>query len=168
MMATSCCRYSSERAITSIICSTPSCTTGRMQGCESGSGVRCFFDPWIRDMFIPDPGSWIPDSRPITYESFVTIFWIKSTIILCRLAKHFFTNKIIFNFLKFLATFLEQKLNKRFVKKLYRLAPLFSYGTVPYPSSETGRHSTDGMYRYHTIQKLKAKGVKKIHKFILP
>jgi hypothetical protein len=26
----------------------------------SGSGIRCFFTPWIRDEFFPDPGSPIP------------------------------------------------------------------------------------------------------------
>ncbi len=27
------------------------------QCCGSGYGIRCFFDPWIRNRFFPDPGS---------------------------------------------------------------------------------------------------------------
>jgi hypothetical protein len=37
------------------------------QCCGSGSGIRCFFDPWIRDpeYDFPDPGSRIPYPKPI-------------------------------------------------------------------------------------------------------
>ncbi len=37
------------------------------QCCGSGSGIRCLFDPWtrIRNRFFPDPGSRIPDPKPI-------------------------------------------------------------------------------------------------------
>jgi hypothetical protein len=28
---------------------------------DLGSGIRCLFDPWIRDGFFPDPGSPIPN-----------------------------------------------------------------------------------------------------------
>jgi hypothetical protein len=31
------------------------------QCCRSGSGIRCLFDPWIRNRFFPDPGSRIPN-----------------------------------------------------------------------------------------------------------
>jgi hypothetical protein len=52
--------------------------------CGSGSGIRCLFDPWIQD-----PGSGIgffqiPDlgSQTHIFESLVTIFWVKISIIL--------------------------------------------------------------------------------------
>jgi hypothetical protein len=67
---------------------------------DPGSGIRCLFDPWIRD-----PGSGIgffriPDygSQTQIFESLVTIFWVKSFFL-----QHFKT-KIIFNFVKFVAT----------------------------------------------------------------
>ncbi len=54
-----------------------------------GSGIRCLFDPWIRDPvpFWPlDPGSGIgffriPDlgSQTHIFESLVTIFWVKNS-----------------------------------------------------------------------------------------
>jgi hypothetical protein len=51
---------------------------------DPGSGIRCLFDPWIRD-----PGSGIgffrisdPGSQNHIFESLVTIFCIKSSIIL--------------------------------------------------------------------------------------
>jgi hypothetical protein len=34
--------------------------------------------------------SLIPDPKPIFFKSFMTIFWIKSSIILCKLAQSFF------------------------------------------------------------------------------
>ncbi len=52
------------------------------QCCGSRSGIRCFFDPWIRirgpesgmSFFrVQDLGSWIPD------PSSVTIFWVTNT-----------------------------------------------------------------------------------------
>jgi hypothetical protein len=44
-----------------------------------GSGIQCFFDPWIRDKFLQ-----IPDLGSKTYvflisEGLVTIFWVKIT-----------------------------------------------------------------------------------------
>jgi hypothetical protein len=42
------------------------------------------FDPGIRNRFIPDPGS-----QTHIFESLVTTFWVKSSIILC-LAQIFF------------------------------------------------------------------------------
>ncbi len=78
------------------------------QCCGSGYGIRCLFDPWIRDPGIrnrcfPDPGS-----QTHTFESLVTIFWAKSSIILWKLAQIFFLQhfktKIMYNFVKFMAT----------------------------------------------------------------
>ncbi len=57
----------------------------------------------IRDRFFPDPGS-----RTHIFGSLVTIFWIKSSIIIWKLAQiYFFISskiKIIFNLVKFVAT----------------------------------------------------------------
>ncbi len=52
-----------------------------------GSGIRCFFDSWILDpdRFFQDPGS-----QTHIFESLVTIFWVKSFIILWKLAQIFF------------------------------------------------------------------------------
>jgi hypothetical protein len=51
---------------------------------DPGSGIRCLFDPWIRDpgsgmgfFRIPDPGS-----QDHILKSFLTIFLVKSYIIL--------------------------------------------------------------------------------------
>jgi hypothetical protein len=63
----------------------------------------------------PDPGSrigffWIPDlgSQPHIFLSIVTNFWVKSSIILWKLAQILFfqdlKNNTIFNFVKFVAT----------------------------------------------------------------
>jgi hypothetical protein len=78
------------------------------QCCGSRSGIRCLFDPWIRD---PGIGFFrIPDLGSPThiFESLVTIFWVKSSIIFRKLAQIFFLQhfktKIIFNFVKFVAT----------------------------------------------------------------
>ncbi len=75
----------------------------RIQNCITqccGSGIRCLFDPGIRNRFFPDPGSQIH-----IFESLVTIFWVKSSIILWKLAEiFFFSTKIICNFVKFVAT----------------------------------------------------------------
>ncbi len=56
---------------------------------DQGSGIRCLFDPWIRDLEwvffrIPDPGSRIPDpgSQDHILKSFLTILLVKSSIIL--------------------------------------------------------------------------------------
>ncbi len=70
----------------------------------SGSGMR---DPGSGIGFfrIPYPGSRIPDPKPI----FLTIFWVKSSIILnsLKIDPSFFLqtykNKIIYNFVKFVA-----------------------------------------------------------------
>jgi hypothetical protein len=35
------------------------------QCCGSGSVIRYLFDPGIRNTFFPDPGSRIPDPKPI-------------------------------------------------------------------------------------------------------
>ncbi len=90
------------------------------QSCGSGSGIRCLFDPWIRisdpGSRISDPGSRIPDlgsripdlgsrisdpgSQTHIFESLVTIFWVKSSIILQEIGPDFFlqhSNKIMFN-----------------------------------------------------------------------
>ncbi len=66
--------------------------------------IRCLFGPGIRNRFIPDPGS-----QTHIFESLVmTIFCVKSSIILWKLAQKFFLqhskNKIIFNFVKFKAS----------------------------------------------------------------
>ncbi len=57
----------------------------------------------IRNRFFPDPGS-----QTHIVESLLTIFWVKSPIILCKLGQifflHQFKNKIIFNFVIFVAT----------------------------------------------------------------
>jgi hypothetical protein len=54
--------------------------------CGSGSGIQCLFDPWIRDpeWIFPDPGSRIsdPGSQDHILKSFLTIFLVKSSIIL--------------------------------------------------------------------------------------
>ncbi len=50
-----------------------------------GSAIRCLFYSWIRNMFFPD----LVSQNPYFWE-LVTIFGVKSTIILCKLAKTFF------------------------------------------------------------------------------
>jgi hypothetical protein len=54
---------------------------------DPGSGAFLTPGTGIRDRFFPDPGS-------LTHilESFVTIFWVKSSIIFFKLAKFFFFN----------------------------------------------------------------------------
>jgi hypothetical protein len=53
------------------------------QCCESG--IRCLFDPWIRDL-----EQFYPGSQTHIFESLMTIFCVKSSIILCKLTKSFF------------------------------------------------------------------------------
>ncbi len=75
-----------------------------------GSGIRCFFHPWIR---IRDPGqvciesrSRIRDLQPIFLRS-CWRFSGKKTLIPCQLAQivlYLFKNKTIFNYLIFMAT----------------------------------------------------------------
>ncbi len=72
------------------------------QCCGSGSGIRCLIDPWIRD-----PEYFFSGSRSHIFESFLTIIWVKSSIILKKLVQIIFfniSNKIIYNFVKFVAT----------------------------------------------------------------
>jgi hypothetical protein len=45
----------------------------------SGSGIRCLFNPGIRNRFFPDLGSRIPNPY---FLSVLTIFWVKRSIIL--------------------------------------------------------------------------------------
>ncbi len=76
----------------------------RSIGCEElrfnqcfGSGIRWLFDPGIRNRFFLDPGS-----QTYIFESLLTIFWPKSSIILRKIGPNFFLhqfkNKIIYNF----------------------------------------------------------------------
>ncbi len=93
----------------------------KCQCCGSGSGIRCLFDPWIRDpisgirnMFfldprsrISDPGSRIPDPKPIFLRAKCQFFGWKVLYYFENWAKFFssaFQNKKIFNFVKFMAT----------------------------------------------------------------
>ncbi len=73
------------------------------QCCGSGSGAFLTPGSGIRNRFFPDPQ--IPNPF---FESFVPIFWAKSSIILWKLFQFFFLqhfkNKIIFYFVKFIAT----------------------------------------------------------------
>jgi hypothetical protein len=80
------------------------------QRCGSGSGIGgsgVFLTPrsGIRERFFLDPGSRILDPQPIFLR--VTVFWLKSTIILCQLAQKFYVpvkKYKKFNFVKFVAT----------------------------------------------------------------
>jgi hypothetical protein len=76
---------------------------------DTGSGIRCIFDPWIRDpdRFFPDPGS----RNPNTYfwehiDNFLGKKFYNSLKI--QTGPNFFLqhfkNKIIFIFVKFVAT----------------------------------------------------------------
>ncbi len=60
---------------------------GWCQCCRSGSGIQCLFEPWIRDRFFPDAGSRF--QNPYFWE-LSDNFWVKSSIILWKLAKIFF------------------------------------------------------------------------------
>ncbi len=69
-------------------------------------GIRCLFDPGfgILKRCFPDLGSWIPNPIFLSFESLMT-FWVKSSIILCKLIFRLqFKNKIVFNFVIFVAT----------------------------------------------------------------
>ncbi len=61
------------------------------QCCGSGSGIRCLFDPWIRDRFfldrVPEPGSRIPDPKQVFLRANYIFLDKKSSIILCKLAQ---------------------------------------------------------------------------------
>ncbi len=69
----------SEHLTNAIILLTNPRSRDQMQCCGSGSGIRCLFDPWIRDpeWVFPDPGS-----QTHIFESLLTIIWVKSSIIL--------------------------------------------------------------------------------------
>ncbi len=69
------------------------------------------FHSWIFRLFLRIfCGSWIsdPGSQTHIFESLVTNFWVKSSLILWKLAQivflQHFENEIIFNFVKFVAT----------------------------------------------------------------
>jgi hypothetical protein len=66
----------------------------------SGSGIRCLFDPGIRNRFFPDPVS-----QTHTFESLVKNFWVKTSL---KIGPNFFLqhskSKIIKNFVEFMAT----------------------------------------------------------------
>ncbi len=76
------------------------------QCCGSGSGIRWLFDPWtrIRDRFFSGSGFSDPGSQTHIFESLVTNFWVKSSIILENWPKFFSSALIIFNFVMFVAT----------------------------------------------------------------
>ncbi len=59
---------------------------------DPGSGAFLTPGSGIRNRFFPDPGSRIPDpgSQTHTFESLVTIFWAKSSIILWKFDQIFF------------------------------------------------------------------------------
>ncbi len=89
------------------------------QCCGSGSGIRCLFDPWIRDRFFPDPGSRIPN--PYFWELSYNFLGKK----LCNSLKidpnfflQHFKTKNNYNFGKFVAT------KKRY--NIFFFTPLFS------------------------------------------
>ncbi len=58
----------------------------------SGCGIRCFFDPWIRDKFFTDPGSPIPDPRSPTHisESLMKSFCVNNTFYSLSIGSNFF------------------------------------------------------------------------------
>jgi hypothetical protein len=52
---------------------------------DSGSGVFLTPGSGIRNRFFPDPGS-----HPHIFGNLMTIFWVESSIILCKVAQIFF------------------------------------------------------------------------------
>ena len=70
-----------------------------LQCCGSGSGAFLTPGSGNRNGFFPNPGS-----QTHIFESLLTIFWVKSSIILFKKFLQHFKNKIIFNFVKFVAT----------------------------------------------------------------
>ncbi len=75
----------------------------------SGSGIRCLFDPWIRNGFFPDPRSRIPDPKPIFLRGYGSDKFLgKKFCNSLKIGPNFFLqhfkNKIIYNFAKFAAT----------------------------------------------------------------
>jgi hypothetical protein len=85
---------------------------------DPGSGALLTPGSGIWNKFFPDPGSQISDPRSQThiFEGLVTIFWVKTSIILGKLGQIFFFSlskiKKIFSFVKFLAT--KNGLTKKF------------------------------------------------------
>ncbi len=77
------------------------------------SGNRCLFNPWIRD----------PGSLTHIYESLVTFFWVKSSIILWKLAQIFFfcTSK-----LKYCSILWNLLLHKKVWQQIF-FTPLFCF-----------------------------------------
>ncbi len=92
-----------------------------MQCCRSGYGIQCLFDPWIQNpgsgigfFRIPDLGSRIPN--PYFWElsdKFLGKNFYNSLKISPNFFLQHFKNKIIYNFVKFVAT------EKRFHKKIF-------------------------------------------------
>ncbi len=66
---------------------------------DPGSGAFLTPGSGIRNKFFSDPGS-----QSHIFESLVTIFWVKSSIIGPNFFLQHFKTKIIFNFVKFVAT----------------------------------------------------------------
>jgi hypothetical protein len=89
-------------------------------------GLGAFLTPGsgIRNRFIPDPGSRIPDpgSQTHIFESLLTTFWVKKFHNSLKFGPNFFLeqfkNKILLNFGKFVAT-------KKCLTKDFFFTPLF-------------------------------------------
>jgi hypothetical protein len=80
---------------------------GCMQCCGSGSGVFLTPGSWIRNRFQVDPESRIPDPKPQTHifsDNFLGKKFYNSLKIGHNFFLQHFINKIIFNFVKFMAT----------------------------------------------------------------
>ncbi len=122
----------------------------------------------IRNRFFPDPGSQIPDpgSQTHIFESLVTIFLVKSYIILWKYKKNFlqhFKAKIMISFVKFSAT--KKGMTTNFFSPLSFVAVLGS--GIRDPGSGTGKNQdpvsginipdpqhcfcTNAMNRYRTV-----------------
>ncbi len=88
----------------------PSCEPLRLTNTKKqccGSGIRCFFDPWtrIRDRFFPDPGSRILNPYFLELgDKFLGQKFYNSLKTGPNFFLKHFKNKIIFNFVKFVAT----------------------------------------------------------------
>ena len=73
--------------------------TGSVADPDPGSGIRCFFDPWIRDGFFPDPRSRIPDPDHCFVSLFTkffcknSLFYLYNLIILYTCLKNVFYNE---------------------------------------------------------------------------
>jgi hypothetical protein len=77
---------------------------------DPGSGASLTPGSGIRNRFFPDPGSRISDPgfQTHSFESLVTIFWVKNAYYSLKIGPNFFLQqfktKIISNFVKFVAT----------------------------------------------------------------